>query len=64
MLAADGSPHTAHTCNKVPFIMTSHSKKFALGKMGALADVAPTILKYMEIEIPEEMTGSSLLEEN
>lgn len=54
-------PHTAHTCNPVPFIMTSKTLKFDESKRGALCDVAPTILKVMGLDIPEEMTGQSLL---
>lgn len=68
------TPHTAHTTARVPFIMTSKTRK--LKKItpvgtgegdgientgGALCDVAPTILEYMGLPIPEEMTGESLL---
>jgi 2,3-bisphosphoglycerate-independent phosphoglycerate mutase len=62
MVADDGkSPFTAHTCAKVPFVMASDSAKFIEGAEGALCDVAPTILAYMGIDIPKEMTGKSLL---
>ncbi|KAJ3183151.1 hypothetical protein HK101_009880 [Irineochytrium annulatum] len=64
MVAEDGTPHTAHTCNKVPFIMTSKTLKFKKDfseDEGVLADVAPTILDVMGLPIPEEMTGHSLL---
>ncbi|KAJ3410639.1 hypothetical protein HDV05_003530 [Chytridiales sp. JEL 0842] len=61
MLAADGTPHTAHTCNKVPFVMTSKTYKFDTTKVGILADCAPTILDVMGLPIPGEMTGQSLL---
>lgn len=63
MIADDGvTPHTAHTCNKVPFIMTSNECKFVADtKDAALCDVAPTLLKYMGLEVPKEMTGKSLL---
>lgn len=55
----DGSPNTAHSLNPVPVILISDMKKGL--KDGILADVAPTILEIMEMEIPEEMTGESLL---
>ena len=60
LINEDGSPNTAHTLNKVPFILISNDYKGDL-KSGKLGDLAPTILKYMGVEIPEEMTGNSLL---
>ncbi|KAI8379179.1 2,3-bisphosphoglycerate-independent phosphoglycerate mutase [Radiomyces spectabilis] len=57
------SPHTAHTCSPVPFVMTSNKYKYIKDAKGCLADVAPTILRVMGIDIPQEMTGHSLLEE-
>ncbi|NPA36548.1 MAG: 2,3-bisphosphoglycerate-independent phosphoglycerate mutase [Chlorobi bacterium] len=56
----DGSPNTAHSLNPVPFVWVSESRT---GKTenGVLADVAPSILKLMNIEQPEEMTGHSLI---
>ncbi|PVU93394.1 hypothetical protein BB559_003290 [Furculomyces boomerangus] len=63
MIAEDGSPHTAHTCNRVPLNITSKSVTLidADLEQDALCDVAPTILKHMGISVPEEMTGRSLL---
>jgi 2,3-bisphosphoglycerate-independent phosphoglycerate mutase len=58
----NGEPHTAHTTNPVPFIMTSTKYTFDKSKKGALCDVAPTILKVMGVDVPEEMTGQILLE--
>ncbi len=55
----DGSPNTAHSLNPVPVILISDLKRGL--KDGILADVAPTILEIMEIDMPEEMTGKSLL---
>ena len=55
-----GLPHTAHTCNRVPFIIYNGPKNLRL-KKGSIADVAPTILDLIGIEIPIEMTGVSLL---
>ncbi|KAI8615471.1 metalloenzyme [Chytriomyces sp. MP71] len=61
--AADGveTPHTAHTCNPVPFVMTGEKYKFLKGAVGCLADVAPTVLDVMGLSIPPEMDGKSLI---
>jgi 2,3-bisphosphoglycerate-independent phosphoglycerate mutase len=56
----DGTPHTAHTLYPVPVILVDYAKKVELRKDGALCDVAPTILKMMEIAQPTEMTGKAL----
>ena len=55
----DGSAHTAHTTAPVPVLLVSDNKDVSL-KTGILADVAPTLLKMMGIEQPDEMTGSPL----
>lgn len=55
-----GKPMTAHTTNEVPFIYVSKEAK-ELRKGGILADIAPTILNVMNLEIPSEMTGKSLI---
>ena len=57
-----GEPHTAHTTNLVPLIVITENEKLKLKNDGKLADLAPTILDLMNIEIPDEMTGESLLE--
>ena len=57
-----GEPHTAHTTNLVPLIVSTENEKLKLKNDGKLADLAPTILDLMNIEIPDEMTGESLLE--
>jgi 2,3-bisphosphoglycerate-independent phosphoglycerate mutase len=60
MLAEDGvSPHTAHTTNPVPFVVTLHGA--ALREGGELSDLAPTCLDLLGIEQPAEMTGASLI---
>lgn len=59
MINDDGSPHTAHTLNPVPFFLIDKEFRPALHS-GKLGDIAPTILKLMGIPQPEEMTGSSL----
>ena len=54
---------TAHTTNEVPFLVINGGKKVKLAQNGKLADVAPTVLKILEIEKPKEMTGKSLIEQ-
>ncbi len=62
MLADDGSPFTAHTTNPVPFILVDEQLRTSVSlENGALCDIAPTMLDAMEMEIPTEMTGKSLL---
>ena len=51
---------TAHTTNLVPFTYVSnHSKE--LRESGILADIAPTMLQVMGLDVPSEMTGKSLI---
>ncbi len=59
MLDEDGNPFTAHTTNIVPLIITD--KDIEIRDGGKLADVAPTLLDYLGIEKPAEMTGKTLL---
>ena len=56
----DGSPNTAHSTNPVPFILVSKDQHDV--KKGILADVAPSLLKLMNIPQPEEMSGKCLVE--
>lgn len=58
MLDEEGNPVTTHSLSKVPFIITNQDIKL---KDGSLPDVAPTILSYMDIAIPEEMKNSKVL---
>jgi 2,3-bisphosphoglycerate-independent phosphoglycerate mutase len=60
MIAEDGSVFTAHTTNLVPFIITDTNVK--LRKSGTLGDIAPTMLKLLDLEQPKAMTGESLIE--
>ncbi|KJH47823.1 2,3-bisphosphoglycerate-independent phosphoglycerate mutase [Dictyocaulus viviparus] len=64
MKAPDGSKHTAHTCNPVPFTCSSSSYKFKKlnDRAAALCDVAPTVLEIMGLPKPPEMTGVSLVD--
>jgi 2,3-bisphosphoglycerate-independent phosphoglycerate mutase len=60
MLEPDGqSPHTAHTTNAVPLIVTAED--LALPSGGELSDLVPTVLDLLQIEQPPEMTGTSLV---
>ena len=62
MVAENGSPFTAHTTNPVPFIVVG--EKYigkTLREGGVLADIAPTLLEVLGEEIPQDMTGKSLL---
>ena len=61
MIAEDGSPHTAHTLNPVRFILAGTQYKGLALKDGILGDIAPTILKVLNIEQPKDMTGTSLI---
>lgn len=60
MLDENNNPITSHSMSKVPFIITN--KKIKL-KNGKLADIAPTMLKILNLDIPKEMTGKSLIKE-
>ena len=60
MYEADGSPFTAHTTNVVPFIVVGRND-VKLREGGVLADIAPTMLKLLNMEQPEEMTGKSII---
>ena len=54
----DGMPKTAHTTNPVPFILIGADENLRKGNLG---DIAPTILEFLDIEKPEEMSGRSLM---
>lgn len=56
----DGSPNTAHSLNPVPCIWVTEQKDHKI-KEGVLADIAPTILSVMGLDVPEEMTGKVLI---
>jgi 2,3-bisphosphoglycerate-independent phosphoglycerate mutase len=56
-----GQPHTAHTLNKVPFVLVNGPAAVRKLADGELCDVAPTILELMHLPQPKEMTGHSLL---
>jgi 2,3-bisphosphoglycerate-independent phosphoglycerate mutase len=55
----DGSPNTAHTTNPVPVWIIDENVTHV--NSGKLADVAPSILKLLGVEQPDEMTGTALI---
>ncbi|WP_144461291.1 2,3-bisphosphoglycerate-independent phosphoglycerate mutase [Siminovitchia fortis] len=59
VVTPEGAPMTAHTTNPVPVIVTKQGIRLRDG--GILADLAPTMLDLLNIEKPDEMTGSSLI---
>ena len=60
LLQEDGvSPHTAHTTNPVPVLLTAPGAGL---RDGQLADVAPTVLALLGLEAPSEMTGKNLVQ--
>ena len=59
MLDEFNNPVTTHTTSKVPFIITDNT--VSLKKSGDLTNVAPTILEYMDIALPEEMLNTPSL---
>ena len=60
MIDDDNNVITSHSTSLVPFILTD--KKYHL-KDGKLADIAPTILTVMNLDIPKEMTGDIIIKE-
>ena len=71
MKGAEGEPWTAHTTNKVPLILIEGEKRkipnmgneITLRDNAGLADIAPTLLQLLNLPIPKEMTGKSLIKE-
>jgi 2,3-bisphosphoglycerate-independent phosphoglycerate mutase len=63
LLEDDGvSPHTAHTTNPVPFVLTREGVALRVG--GELSDLAPTVLTLLGLGPPPAMTGRSLVVDN
>ena len=58
-----GGPHTAHTTNPVPIVLTGAGNRGLIAE-GRLADIAPTLLELMDLPKPAEMNGTSLLRGN
>lgn len=61
MINDDGTPNTAHTKNPVPIIYVSNQVDGATVKDGKLADIAPTILTLLGMQLPTEMDGEVLI---
>ncbi|PCJ38863.1 MAG: phosphoglycerate mutase (2,3-diphosphoglycerate-independent) [Moraxellaceae bacterium] len=59
--ASTGQPHTAHTCELVPLVYIGNRELSLQQKGGTLSDIAPTLLKLMDLPQPEEMTGTALI---
>lgn len=61
MAGPDGKPFTAHTTNPVRLYLVDDSRKGARLNEGRLGDIAPTVLELMGLDVPQQMTGRSLL---
>ena len=61
LIADDGSPHTAHTTNPVPFVYIENGCEGTELEEGILGDLAPTILALWGIDKPSGMTGKNLV---
>ncbi len=62
---ANNTPHTSHTLNPVPLVLVAndlYKSKIKLDK-GTLSDIAPLVLKLMNIDKPKEMTGNALIKD-
>lgn len=59
LINEDGSPNTAHTLNPVPLFLIDKEWRGPV-KAGKLGDIAPTILGFMGLPVPPEMTGNIL----
>lgn len=59
VITLQGGPMTAHTTNPVPVIVTQ--KGIELRDGGKLGDLAPTMLNILNVPLPKEMTGRSLI---
>ena len=60
MINEDGTPNTAHTLNPVPLFVIDNDFRGRV-KPGKLGDLAPSMLKMMQLPIPKEMTGDILI---
>jgi 2,3-bisphosphoglycerate-independent phosphoglycerate mutase len=58
MLAADGKPHTAHTSNPVPLVITN--RDVSLREGGELSDLVPTAISLLGLAKPLQMSGQDL----
>jgi 2,3-bisphosphoglycerate-independent phosphoglycerate mutase len=58
-----GQPHTAHTLNRVPLLLLNGPDWAESLRGGRLADIAPTMLRLLDLPQPSDMTGTSLIVE-
>jgi 2,3-bisphosphoglycerate-independent phosphoglycerate mutase len=58
----DGMPHTAHTSNPVPLVVTDPDISLRAG--GTLSDLVPTAISLLKIAKPLQMTGQNLTDEH
>ncbi len=58
----DGTIDTGHTDSLVPFVVVNAGRDLTLRNGGALTDVAPTILRLLGLDVPQAMTGRSLVD--
>lgn len=63
MIDENGEPQTAHTGNPVPLILVDPDRKAVPLQNGILADIAPTLLRLLDLPVPKEMTGRPLVRE-
>nr|YP_009394495.1 phosphoglycerate mutase [Vertebrata thuyoides]ARW63057.1 phosphoglycerate mutase [Vertebrata thuyoides] len=63
MIDANEQKCKSHSTNLVPFVIAKNHNgiQYILNNKGSLADIAPTILDILEISIPSEMSGKSLI---
>lgn len=59
--SATGQAHTAHTCERVPFVYVGTQSAVRIAENGVLSDVAPTLLSLMGLAQPNDMTGRNLV---
>lgn len=61
MLRPDGSPHVAHTANPVPFLLLDPlAEQPVMLRGGRLNSVAPTLLRALDVPLPDGMDGDDL----
>ena len=56
-----GNPFTAHSTKPVPFVWVANDTEGRTIKDGKLADIAPTMLNVLGLDVPSEMTGENLI---
>ena len=58
----DGNPLTAHTTNPVPLLFVADGISGELHRGGKLGDIAPTLLRIMDLPVPQAMSGDNLFD--